>query len=377
MKNVEYDSCINELNFGIFKEKELDIFFSICYKMKNKGLDDIVLSFQELKELSNYKNRNLERFVKDLDSLYTKMLNVKIEIREQKGVRTKFTLFTKYTINEITKEILIKINSEYSYILNNITKYTKFDLMEFVELKSTYSKNMFKILKQYESNNQNEKWLKIKIDDFRELLGVPKSYQMSKIDDKVLKPILEQLKPMFTGLKIEKIKKGVKVDSLKFTWKKKKESKKKLEQIEGIKIKKGLGEKELLEFQEAEKENNNIKKIDNIETDHQHKEKIKISKEDYEKLYKEHLKEHGIVSSKAVRIGFDKSNISKYEIIEKLEDIQQEREETTGEKKKIKIDDIGKIYEEFLKKYNSSDSPVMKKVFGDLVEKDYIIDLED
>ena len=40
-------------------------------------------------------------FIKDLDSLYTKILNVKIEIREQKGVRTKFTLFTKYTINSL------------------------------------------------------------------------------------------------------------------------------------------------------------------------------------------------------------------------------------------------------------------------------------
>ncbi|WP_144487898.1 replication initiation protein, partial [Bacillus subtilis] len=71
------------------------------------------------------------------------------------------------------------------YILNSITNnFTKFELKEMTNLKSTYSKNMFRILKQYKHTG----YMKIKIDDFRERLDVPKSYRMTDINKNVLKP---------------------------------------------------------------------------------------------------------------------------------------------------------------------------------------------
>lgn len=44
----------------------------------------------------------------------------------------------------------------------------KFDLKDFVRLKSFYSKNLFKLLKQWDSVRE----YKIFIVDFKELLGV-------------------------------------------------------------------------------------------------------------------------------------------------------------------------------------------------------------
>ena len=44
--------------------------------------------------------------------------------------------------------------------------------------------------------------------------------------------------------------------------------------------------------------------------------KIKISKDKYEEMYQIHLKENGIVHSKFVRTGFDKSNCKKYDIVQ-------------------------------------------------------------
>ena len=133
-KIVEYDSKMNSLSFGKFKEKELDLFFSICYKLKNEGVNEIVLSFQELKELSNYSRNDIKRFTKDLESAYTKLLDVKFEIILSPGVKEKFVLFTSYRIDENQKEIKIRLNQDYSFILNDIEKFTKFDLMEFAGL---------------------------------------------------------------------------------------------------------------------------------------------------------------------------------------------------------------------------------------------------
>ena len=83
-------------------------------------------------------------------------------------------------------------------------------------LKSTYAKNMFRILKQYKHTG----YMKIKIDDFRERLDIPNSYRMSNINQFVLNPIIKELSTIFKNLHINKIKakKGRKIEWLEFTF---------------------------------------------------------------------------------------------------------------------------------------------------------------
>ena len=83
-------------------------------------------------------------------------------------------------------------------------------------LKSTYSKHMFRILKQYKHTG----YVKIKIDDFRERLDIPSSYRMTNINQKVLSPIIKELGFIFKNLSINKIKvkKGRKIEWLEFTF---------------------------------------------------------------------------------------------------------------------------------------------------------------
>lgn len=235
-KIVEYDSKMNQLNFGKFKEKELDIFFSICYKMKNEDTNEVTLSFQDLKELSKYTNRNLERFITDLKAVYKKLLSITMELENEKYIEG-FTLFTSYKIKKEEREISIKVNEDYKFVLNDIGKFTKFDLLEFVNLKSSYAKNIFKLLKQFDNEDKNN-WYQIKLDNFIEIMGIPNHYKMGNIDQRVLKPTLEQLKTLFQGLEIEKIKKGRNIDSLKFTWKSRREKKEDIIDIQPVKRKK-------------------------------------------------------------------------------------------------------------------------------------------
>ena len=48
---------------------------------------------------------------------------------------------------------------------------------------------MFRLLKQYKHTG----YMKIKIEDFRERLDIPKSYRMSNISQFVLTPIIKEL----------------------------------------------------------------------------------------------------------------------------------------------------------------------------------------
>lgn len=83
-------------------------------------------------------------------------------------------------------------------------------------LKSTYAKNMFRLLKQYKSTG----YLKISVEDFRERLDVPKSYRMTDLNKNIFTPIINELSSIFKGLNINKIKakKGRKIESLEFTF---------------------------------------------------------------------------------------------------------------------------------------------------------------
>ncbi|MEJ7365919.1 replication protein Rep, partial [Staphylococcus epidermidis] len=81
-------------------------------------------------------------------------------------------------------------------------------------LKSSYSKTMFRLLKQYKHTG----YLKLSMEDFRTRLDVSKSYQMCDITKRVLKPISKELTPIFNNLNINKIKsrKGRKIEYLEF-----------------------------------------------------------------------------------------------------------------------------------------------------------------
>ena len=213
---VKYGNEMNNVTFGGFKEKELDLFFSICFKAKEQGVREIKIPFDEIKLLSNYVNRNLDRFIKDLETTYDKMLKLNIKIRHSELSFSKFNLFNKYSVNVENRIISIKVSDEFEHLLNNlIGNYTKFDLIEFVNLKSVYSKNMFKLLKQWDVLGEKN----YELENLKMLLGVPKNYTSTNFNERVIKPILKELPQYFKSLKLEKIRTGRKISHLKFNWK--------------------------------------------------------------------------------------------------------------------------------------------------------------
>jgi len=212
-----YKNELNTVPFRKFNSVEMDLFFAICSQMRNKGLKKIKYSFEELKELSKYTATSIEKFVNDLDRTYTKMLQLNYRVEEQNGFQ-RFVLFNNFKVDTKEKFVEISVNPDLEFILNEITgNFTKFELEEFTELRSSYSKSAFRLLKQF---RQTGFW-KIPVEDFRELLDIPVSYRIDKIDVKVLAPIKKELSPIFKNLQIKKIKakKSNKIEYLEFKFK--------------------------------------------------------------------------------------------------------------------------------------------------------------
>ena len=215
---VKYNSQMNEVAFRRFTAEELNMFFLFCTKLKEKQEDKIILTFEEIKGILNYKSRNMSMFVNVLEETYTKMLDLKIKLVSEDKMRIKrFNLFNYYEIFLDKKEIIIKTNQEFLYILNTLDSFfTRFELDEFVKIKSTYSKAMYRLLKQYRTVGR----YKISFEEFKRLLDVPGTYRISEIDRRVFNQIKKELSLIFVGLNIEKVKKNGKVVAFVFTFQK-------------------------------------------------------------------------------------------------------------------------------------------------------------
>lgn len=212
---LKYHNDMNLIAFKDFSQRELNIFFSLCLLMKEKGTGEITLSYDEIKNVIPDRFESNTKFEEILESVYDKLLQLRLESRDKNKIE-KFILFTSYKIHVNEKAVTINTNSDYSYILNNLSKnFTLFELQEFNELSSTYSKHMFRLLKQYRSTG----FFRINVEEFRRLLDVPKSYTMKKIGVKVLGPIEKELVSYFKDFKIKKIKEGRSITNLEFTFK--------------------------------------------------------------------------------------------------------------------------------------------------------------
>ncbi|GGD05939.1 replication initiation protein [Enterococcus wangshanyuanii] len=213
---VKYQNELNLIPLKNFNAKEMDLFFSLCAKMKNRGLDTIRFSFEELKELSDYKITSISSFIGDLERLYKNMLN--LSYREESENKIKyFVLFNGFEIDKDQQYVEVSVNPNLERIINGLTtEFSRFELSAFTAIRSTYTKTLFRLLMQFHKTGIYI----VKIDKFKKLLDIPKSYRMSNIDQTILKPSLKELQHYFNDLELTKIKakKGNKIERLEFTF---------------------------------------------------------------------------------------------------------------------------------------------------------------
>ncbi|WP_414840404.1 replication initiation protein [Carnobacterium sp. TMP28] len=221
---VKYRNDLNLIPMRNFEAKEMDLFFSICAKMKDQGIAKVRFDFEQLRELSAYKPTSIDRFSDSLESVYDKMMNLNYRTETEDEIE-KFALFTGFKISKKQQYVEISVNPELEHLINRLTKeFTKFELEEFTEIRSSYAKTMYRLIKQFKSTG----FYKVKIEDFRERLDIPESYKMGNIDQRVLKPIQNELAPYFNDLKIikHKARKENKIAVIEFRFKEKNSNKK-------------------------------------------------------------------------------------------------------------------------------------------------------
>lgn len=201
---VKIHNDLTNEKLGKMNAKELDLFMSICHKMRDKGIGEVIIGFDELRRLGNYnKNSNLE-LGNELLKANEKMLSFIIRIDDGDFIYQK-TLFKKFATNIKDGIVVVEVWEELAYILNGIAKnFTRFELSEFVSLESKYAKRLYKLLKQYRTQGTYY----TSKDDFYRDLDVPVTYTNTNFNKKVLHPAVRECQKYIPSLQCVPKKSG-------------------------------------------------------------------------------------------------------------------------------------------------------------------------
>ncbi|MGL2676757.1 replication initiation protein [Helicobacter pylori] len=203
---ITYHNNANKVNLGKLSEREANLLFAIFQRLKDQGNTIIRFEPQDLRRMLGIKI-SYDNLTRTARSMWNKIKTADFwEVRDiivngRECVSEKnYMLFQVCEIvsDKETREFLymdIQLNTGYNYLLNNLGmgQYTSFNLLEFQKVRGKYAKTLYRLLKQYKSTGI----LSVEWSQFRELLDIPKDYDMTNIDKFVLKIALKELHKIY------------------------------------------------------------------------------------------------------------------------------------------------------------------------------------
>lgn len=196
---VKYHNDLNKLKFYLFGELEQNILMGVFLNARFHNTKEFILNADNIAKFLPQRNPSKQEIFNRVMSLRENLFKIDYthEIKLDNGLieLSFYNIFSVFTLVYTTENrefeyLKIKISDDFSYLIHNITKLmTQFELEEFLFLNGKYAKALYIHLKQFRTTGI---W-RVKWDDFKEILGIPSSYQICDIDKRILNPCVEQL----------------------------------------------------------------------------------------------------------------------------------------------------------------------------------------
>lgn len=225
---VRYNNGFNTVPLRQFTPTEMDIFWSICSKMKRKGTTEITFSFDVFKELANYNRREKEAFYKVLKTLSDKLGSLTYKFEDEDEFE-QLWLFQRFYISKKNETVIIQASERFEFILNSLgNDFTRFELEQITHLSSGYTKELYRQLMSHRDRKSRKGAWYVKVDDFRNVMQVPKSFRMTNIDKRIFDVAKKEFTlpneygdVIFSDFRVEKVKerKGNKISSFRIFFK--------------------------------------------------------------------------------------------------------------------------------------------------------------
>ena len=215
---VKYHNDLNTVVMRNWKPVEMNIFFGIIAKLRDTDTRKVIFSTDELREMTDTAgNKNINRWNKAMIEVSQKVsqLNYYYEDEERYVL---MMLFSMFEVNKKEQTLTVQVSEHFDYVLNQLNAtFTSYELREFTELRSSYSKSMYRLLKQWRTVGKK----RFSVDEFSMLLDIPNSYSKGMVDRQIINPIIDELSNYFDNLKVKKIKentRGNPITHYEFTW---------------------------------------------------------------------------------------------------------------------------------------------------------------
>ena len=220
---VKYSNELHELKFSSMNEAQQNVFFTLLQQFRNTDGYTLELDFHKVFELAQIANSSSYR--KEILDKLGKLQEFKFRYQiNELGDLQQDVIFPSIATDSKNRVLRVKVSQGFKerYINSPLKGWTRYELAEFVGLSGTYTKTIYRYLKQFRSSGR---W-RIRYDDFKELLGIPESYKAGNIDQRILKPIIKELsaernlfdqrRTPFEKLIVKKHKKGREIEALEF-----------------------------------------------------------------------------------------------------------------------------------------------------------------
>lgn len=186
---IKYSNKLNNIPLKNFEKVDLNFFYAICAKVREKGSELVEIPLDEIKVMTEYKSTSVERFKSDLIRMNEKLRSCH-GIYETDDEIVQFNLFSTFTIVKSRKVLKIRLNPDVAWLLNNIAKeFTSFDLQEYVSLDGIYAKALYRLLKQWKTHGCTKKY---GVSELKELLSIP-DYETRRFLDKIINPAVDEI----------------------------------------------------------------------------------------------------------------------------------------------------------------------------------------
>lgn len=202
---VKYNNDFNMMPIPKFHGRQLDLFLSIIaftnennkdskikildfWNPNKRHIEIPITKFVKICRAENW-NRNFNKVVNEIDEFLEMLIDYSVSYETDKA-KYHFVCFEEAKWDKIEQTIKVTFQKRfYDMIVNYKLGYTRYELIEFINLTSIYAKRLYMFLKQF----RNQGRFIIKWEDFKTRMQIPNSYQQCDVNKQVLKQAIKEL----------------------------------------------------------------------------------------------------------------------------------------------------------------------------------------
>jgi len=218
-KEVLVKNFFNSINIKSFKEKDIDIFVAITYKIALSPNKEIIIEQEELRKLTGMgENVSISVYNAHVNELLEKLQgSTYVYFNDKTNEKVYVNILEYMKINVVTGDVTIKATPFFQEILEvNIKEggFFSIDVNLNLILSGKYTKIISLMLQQW--NNFGRFY--ISKEKLYEKLQLSEKANVKYVNNEIIMPAVKQLGKQFIDLKVEKMKKGRSITGYLFTF---------------------------------------------------------------------------------------------------------------------------------------------------------------